>query len=592
MEAATQVKLSSLAPYRPLFPVAQVIDKTVKMGATVSDTVDFIPQIVQKTRWQVEKFVEQELQGLSTYTACEKLWNFVKYHIRYKKDKRGLEQVRSPRRLIHDGVGDCDCFTTFIDTCLSALQIETINRITKYDGKDYFQHIYPVVPLGNGSFIIMDCVADKFNYEVPYTEKKDHKMDLQFLDGIDKDDTFTGSVDAKDLFGWNDDMGDLGKLFKKRSASSSAMPEGNQGGKKEKKGFQKFKQIAKKALNITNKINPATAVLRAGILASMKTNIMKVAEKLKWAYLSEDEARKKGADMSKFGKLKNVLYKIEQIFYTAGGKPENLKKAILSGRGNRKHEVSGFGLIGTDEIQAYGIDDNAPLPQLLGDIYHDEFVSGLEGTEGLGVIATSASIAAASTVMGTIAALLKSIGSLFPKKKGEEGGGSGEGGGDGGSGDGGSGDEGGGGESSSEPKVSTNSGDDSSESNSENTPATIKKNQVAKKESGDDDDAGDDNGTNGSKKSSQKTSDDAEAPTGLKGFWENNKKWMKPVGIGLGVAGILYAGYRMVTGKKKEQKATTKGQAALNGFNSRKHKKRKKGKRGGNAGKKSNIALM
>ena len=43
--------------------------------------------------------------------------------------------------------------------------------------------------------------------------------------------------------------------------------------------------------------------------------------------------------MSKFGKLKNILYKIEQIFYTAGGKPENLKKAILSGRGNKNKEV-------------------------------------------------------------------------------------------------------------------------------------------------------------------------------------------------------------------------------------------------------------
>jgi len=585
MEAATQVKIESLAPYRPLFPAAQVIDKTVKMGATVSDTVDFIPVIVQKTRWQVEKFVEQELQGLSTYTACEKLWNFVKFHIRYKKDKRGIEQVRSPRRLIHDGVGDCDCFTTFIDTCLSALQIETINRITKYDHKDYFQHIYPVVPLGNGSFIIMDCVADKFNYEVPYTEKKDYKMDLQFLDGIEKDETFTGNVDAKDLFGWNDDMGEIGKLFKKRSSSSSAMPEENQGGKKGKKGFQKFKQIAKKALNITNKINPATAVLRAGILASMKINLMKVAEKLKWAYLSEAEAKKKGADMSKFGKLKNVLYKIEQIFYTAGGKPENLKKAILSGRGNRHHEVSGLGLIGIDEIQTYGYDETTPLPQLLGDIYHDEFVSGLEGTEGLGVIAASASIAAASTVMGTIAALLKSIGSLFPKKKGEEGGGEGGGSGEGGSG----GDEGGGGdESSSEPNVKTSTGGDSDDdSETKNTPATTKKNQVAKKESGDDDDAGDDNGTNGSKKSVSKTSDDEEAPTGLKGFWENNKKWIKPVGIGLGVAGIIYAGYKMVTKKKP----AASGQAVLNGFNTRKRKKRKKGK-GGHAGKKSNIALM
>jgi hypothetical protein len=66
------------------------------------------------------------------------------------------------------------------------------------------------------------------------------------------------------------------------------------------------------------------------------------------------------------------------------------------------------------------------LSQLLGAIYQDEFVSGMEGFEGfeglegydgLGEPATAASIAAASTAMGTLAALLKSIGDLFPKKK-------------------------------------------------------------------------------------------------------------------------------------------------------------------------------
>jgi hypothetical protein len=581
MEAATQVKIESLAPYRHLFPAAQVADKTVKMGATVADTVDFIPQVVQKTRWQVEKFVEKELQGLSTYIACEKLWHFVKYHIRYKKDKRGYEQVRSPRRLIHDAVGDCDCFTTFIDTCLNVLNIPIINRITKYDGKDYFQHIYPIVPLGNGKYIIMDCVADKFNYEVPYTEKKDYKMELQFLDGIDND-TFSGSVDAQDLFGWNDDMGDLGKLFKKRaSKSSSAMPEGNQGGKKGKKRFQKIKNFAKKALNVTNKINPATALLRAGILASMKLNVMKVAQNLKWAYLTEDEARKKGADMGKFGRLKNILYKIEQIFYTAGGKPENLKKAILSGKGNRNKEVSGFGLVDPSEIQVHGLDDNNSLPQLLGAVYQDEFVSGLEGTEGLGAaVATGAALASATTIMGTIAALLKAVGGLFPKKKGEEGGG------DGGSGEGGSSEGGGGDEGGSEATVTTSSGDSE---DSGNTPAKVQ-NKIAKNESTDED-AGEDNGTNGSKKAVAKTTDDEAAPTGLKGFWENNKKWIKPVGIGAAVVGILYAGYRMVK-SNKEKKPATNGQAVLNGFNGRKHKKRKKGKRGGTAGKKSSIALM
>ena len=30
----------------------------------------------------------------------------------------------------------------------------------------------------------MDFVVHAFNYEEPYTEKKDYKMDLQYLDGI------------------------------------------------------------------------------------------------------------------------------------------------------------------------------------------------------------------------------------------------------------------------------------------------------------------------------------------------------------------------------------------------------------------------
>lgn len=604
MESTTIIQLKSLTPYRHLFPKATAIDNTVKMGATVSDTVDFIPQVVRNTQWQVENFINQELRGLSTYSACEKLWHFVKYHIRYKKDKRGLEQVRSPRRLIHDGVGDCDCFTTFIGTCLVALKIPVINRITKYK-EDFFQHIYPIVPLGNGRYITMDCVVDRFNYEEPYTEKKDFKMDLQYLDGIDNnaESNLTGNVDLQDLMGWDGDMGDLGKLFKKRaSKSSSAMPEQNQGGKKGKKGFQKFKQIAKKVLNVTNKVNPATALLRAGILASMKLNIMKVAQRLKWAYLTEDEARKKGADMSKFGKLKNILYKIEQIFYTAGGKPENLKKAMLSGRGNKNKEVSGFGLIDPRDVEFSGIDEGVPLNELLGEVYHEEFVNGVDEINGLGelgsAVATGAAITAATTVMTAIAGLLKGVGNLFPNMKNnadfkEEG--SGDGGSDsGGDGSGGSDNSD---TSSSEPTVKTSSSSDSSSNSdssesSNNTPAQSKSSPPASN-----DDSGNDEGenTNGTSSNKKETADDAEKSKGIKGFWENNKKWLKPVGIGVAVAGVLYAGYRMVTGNKENKKApASKGQVALNGFSSHKHTKRRKGKKkhhkGG--GKKSTIALM
>ncbi len=608
MEAKTKVKIESLAPYRHLFPAAQVVDKTVKLGATVSDTVDFIPQIVHATLWQVERYVEQELRGLSDYAACEKLWHFVKVHIRYERDKRGKEQVRSPRRLIHDAKGDCDCMTTFVSACLTAKKIdgEIILRITKYE-EDFFQHIYPVVILRNGQQIIIDCVADAFNYEVPYTEKKDFKMDLQYLDGIEEEKTFAGNVDAQDLFGW-DEFGDLGRRSKKRSHNSSAMPEANQGGKKGKKGFQKFKKIAKRVLNVTNKANPATALLRAGILASMKLNIFKVAQKLKWAYLSENEAKAKGADMGKFGKLKNVLYKIEQIFYTAGGKPENLKKAILSGRGNRNKEVSGFGLIDSRDIELSGYDNYTPMPQLLGDLYHDEFVNGVEGLGELG-IATEAAIASATTVMGTIAALLKSIGNLFPKKQSND---FTE---DAGSGDG-SNSNSGGSDDNSQPTVTTASrnsnsgggggGGGGSDSGSE-TPATTNESSSTPTEQNDNssntqgremqksgDEGSEDGNTNGTAKEKSDAGSDDTQEKGFKAFWDKNKKWMKPVGIGLGVAAVLYGGYRIIkSNKDKNKKApTSNGQAALNGYSRHKHKQKKSKRKNGGGSKKSSIALM
>lgn len=426
MEAETFVKLESLEPYRHLFPPAMKVDKTVKMGASVSDTVDFIPVIVQKTSWQVKDYVNQELRGLNLYDACKKLWHFVKYHIQYEKDERGLEQVRSPRRLIADAKGDCDCMTTFVDTCLHCLGVtEITNRITAYDGKDYFQHIYALVPYKDGQ-IIMDCVVDKFNYEKPYTNKKDFKMELQFLDGIGEQNDSLIGVDAQDLFGYESDLGELGKLLKRKAQSG-----GGGGSAPAKKGLfkkktpeqkqakkEKRKAVGKKVLKVVNKvnkINPATVLLRAGILASMKLNILKVAEKIKWGYATPEYAESKGMDMAKYPKVKDVLTKTEKIFFAAGGKPENLKKAILTGRGNQNNEVQGVD----------GLSEELPLSQLLGELYSSEFVegmegfegfNGIEGTEGLGEPATAASIAAASTSMGALALLLKSIGDLFPNK--------------------------------------------------------------------------------------------------------------------------------------------------------------------------------
>lgn len=246
-------------------------------------------------------------------------------------------------------------------------------------------------------------------------------MELQYLDGIDDTGTslFGDAGDA--LLGTDDALSELGKLLKKNSAKKGGggggifkkkTPEQKQA-KKEKR-----KAVGKKLLkvaNVANKVNPGAALLRAGVLAAMKTNLMKVAESIRWGYATREHAQSKGMDMSKYDKVKAVLAKTEKIFFGAGGKPDNLKKAILTGRGNRDKGVAGLD----------GANESTPISELLGDIYRDEFVNGLEGIdgfEGFGAVAAGAAVAAASSAMGALAALIKNIGNLFPGKKKRQGG--------------------------------------------------------------------------------------------------------------------------------------------------------------------------
>lgn len=553
LTAQYQVPLKSLDPYRHLFPKALVVDQTIKMGANVSDTVKFIPEVVKQTAWQVKQFVEQEFAGMPLPEACKKLWWWVKEHIEYRKDERGIEQVRSPRRLIHDGFGDCDCMTTFIHACLYSLGVDKIiRRITEYDNLGYFQHIYTLVPF-NGSSIIMDTVWNDYNSEKKFTKKEDYKMELQFLDGIDENTPSIKGIDAQDLLGNRTDFGELGKLLKKKAQGGGGgsapkksgglfkkkTPEQKQAKKEQRK--EKIKKVGAKTLKVVNKINkvnPATVLLRAGILASFKLNVMKVAEHIKWGYASRELAESKGMDMSKYDKIKTVLAKCEKIFFAAGGKPENMKKAILTGRGNKNHEVAGIQPID-------GMNEETPLSELLGAVFTDEFVygmeefSGFEGLEGfdeLGEPATAASITAAAGAMGAMAALVASVGALFPKKdkaaKGKKGKNKG--------GDEQAAPEQGGGESSepeadpAQPETPSPENAEpppSEEAPAEETPAPAEEEPAEPVEAEE----------VPNEEPAEETTEGLEGPfTAITSFFQKNKKIIVPAGIGLLTLGALW----------------------------------------------------
>ncbi|MBA3673357.1 MAG: hypothetical protein H0W75_00100 [Chitinophagaceae bacterium] len=545
MEASKKRKIKSGEEYNHLFPKPLFLDPTIKKGATVNDTVRFIPQVVRETLFQTSKLAPL-LKGRNAYETCKNIWDFVYTHIAYKKDEEGKEQIRSPARGWHDrfhGI-DCDCYTVFISSILSNLKIKHKLRITKYS-QDHFQHIYPIIPTGGASYITVDCVVDRFNYEEPYTEKQDTTMELEYLNGVPS----TNNVDVQDLMGWEElDGGDLGKikLFKKMS-----QPPGSEGGKK----GGKFKNFVHKALHATNRLNPATALIRSGVLISMKLNLFKVAQRLKFAYLTEEQAKEKEVDMSKFDRLRKVKEKLEKIFYDAGGKPENLKKAILTGKGNKNREVSGLGYIVDDMT---GFDENTPTSELLGnDMFQDE---GLNGFGELGsATATAASVTAATGIIGAIAGLLKGIGNIFPKKNKE-------------------------GKDFENPE--SKEGDGTSAEEVSQGAANVK---ITNSDTGESTTTTSSSGDDNSKammrtsNTSDSSGDSGSGGDKLVGFWDKNKKWLKPTAIGVTGLGLLYLGYKMMNKPKPPAPAVS----GLRGIKSKKKKK------GGHKGKKKQaVAYM
>jgi hypothetical protein len=406
--------------FNGLFPEVKGEFKTIKKVANLDDTIHLMKEVVATTLEDTLALSEM-LKASTQKQTCSNIWNFCFNHLQYTKDEMGKEQVRRPARTWQDrkqGV-DCDCMSVFIGSILTNLDIPFSFRLTKYQSNE-FEHVYIIAHTDNG-ILILDAVVHEFNREVQYSAKKDINMELQYLNGFeDENDGFDdfdeiidndypmdaqGLVMDEDLLGldgrWRDKMRARKVERKARRAAVKKLPR-----------KQRFKARLKQGLHVINRLNPGAALLRLGILASMKLNIMKASSKLRFGYWTDAEAERNHMDMGKFQMLKRIREKLEKIFFGAGGKTENLKKAILKGKGNRDRKVvlNGLGEIITP---VYDEDD---LKTILGDIYYDEVVDG--SVNGLGVVATASTataVAAASGIIGSIAALIKKLGSLFKK---------------------------------------------------------------------------------------------------------------------------------------------------------------------------------
>lgn len=181
-------------------------DTFIKNG-NVIETVESCIDIIGTHFREVEELASM-LQGDSLKESCRNIFNFSYNYLQYHKDDDGTEQLRTPSRSWLDGqikykqkgksdAGiDCDDYSIFVGSLLKCLGIPFKLRITKYDGKKNFQHIYVIVPAVGDSEdeIVIDPVLSKFDYQKPYSfERSDFDMSPLQLAGLRGIDGLTGT---------------------------------------------------------------------------------------------------------------------------------------------------------------------------------------------------------------------------------------------------------------------------------------------------------------------------------------------------------------------------------------------------------------
>lgn len=219
--ASHKRSIRSGSEYDHLFPKPDRKDPLMSAGASVYDTLEFMAEIVGKTKSDTAA-IATRLKTSNLKESCRNIWEFCYNHIQYKQDKPGEEQLRRPARSWADrkeGI-DCDCFSILVSSILSNMGINHALRICEINAKGYFQHVYVIVPNGTG-YIIIDPVLDKFNLEAPgITKTHDKMIPVRYLNGIDDENISAFGAEFDGLSGCSCNSGaQVAQQFNNRLAA-------------------------------------------------------------------------------------------------------------------------------------------------------------------------------------------------------------------------------------------------------------------------------------------------------------------------------------------------------------------------------------
>jgi len=147
-----------------------------KVVVNNGNTQDIINSILRLDRTYRSKKFDKFAKQFEGKDGLKRLWTFVKYQIKYKKDSFDSSMQLSPPALWKRKYGDCKSKTLFVNAVLRTLKIPYIIRFTNYKrGQKNIKHVYTVA-LIDGVEVPIDTVYKVYGREKKYIKKIDYPM--------------------------------------------------------------------------------------------------------------------------------------------------------------------------------------------------------------------------------------------------------------------------------------------------------------------------------------------------------------------------------------------------------------------------------
>lgn len=156
-----------------------------KRRGTTKDIINEVLNTYQDT-WHTTAELAESLRRGTEEDTCKAVFDFIIENVNYNEDPNGVQWIRTPARLLHDGEGDCKSMAILSASLLNNLGIPCFFRFVSFSKNNQITHVYTVTESG----IIIDPVEridgqPVFNYASQYTYKKDmNTTQISRLSGI------------------------------------------------------------------------------------------------------------------------------------------------------------------------------------------------------------------------------------------------------------------------------------------------------------------------------------------------------------------------------------------------------------------------